>query len=77
MWDIPGPGIEPWCPALAGGFLYHCAIREVPYSFLDHLVSGLVMIAFAWLWTVSFHPALEQRSSVSDYWGRGMGWGGA
>ena len=21
MWDLPGPGIEPVCPALAGGFL--------------------------------------------------------
>ena len=41
-----------WTLALAGGFLYHCTIREVPYSFLDHLVSGLVVIAFAWLGTV-------------------------
>ena len=21
MWDLPGPGIEPMCPALTGGFL--------------------------------------------------------
>ena len=21
MWDLPGPGLEPVCPALAGGFL--------------------------------------------------------
>ena len=21
MWDLPGPGLEPMCPALAGGFL--------------------------------------------------------
>lgn len=47
MWGTPGPEIEPLGPALAGGFLHHCAIREVPYAFLDHLVSGLVVIAFA------------------------------
>ena len=42
MWDLPGPGLEPVSPALAGGFLTtappgkpgrwilnHCATREV------------------------------------------------
>ena len=28
MWDLPGPGIEPVSPALAGGFL--TTVREVP-----------------------------------------------
>ena len=23
MWDLPGPGIEPMSPALAGGFFNH------------------------------------------------------
>ena len=30
MWNLPGPGIEPVSPALAGGFFIHCATREVP-----------------------------------------------
>ena len=35
MWNLPGPGIEPVSAALAGGFLTHCATREVPeYVFL-------------------------------------------
>ena len=31
MWDLPGPGLEPVSPALAGGFL---ATREVPHMVL-------------------------------------------
>ena len=30
MWNLPGPGLEPVSPALTGGFLNHCATREVP-----------------------------------------------
>ena len=30
MWTLPGPGIEPVSPALAGRFFIHCATREVP-----------------------------------------------
>ena len=34
MWDLPGPGIEPVSPALAGGFFFfffnHWVIREAP-----------------------------------------------
>ena len=31
-WDLPGPGLEPVSPALAGGFTgrWHCTNREVP-----------------------------------------------
>ena len=29
VWDLPGPGIEPMSPALAGRFFNHWAIREV------------------------------------------------
>ena len=28
MWDLPGPGLEPMSPALAGVFLNHCTTRE-------------------------------------------------
>ena len=34
MWDLPGPGLKPVSPALAGGFLTHCATREVPKFYL-------------------------------------------
>ena len=29
MWDLPGPGLEPVSPVLAGGFFNHCTTREV------------------------------------------------
>ena len=32
MWDLPGPGLKPMSPALAGGILHHCTTREVPRS---------------------------------------------
>ena len=31
MWNLPGPGIEPVSPALAGGSPIHCTTREVYY----------------------------------------------
>ena len=50
MWDLPGPGVEPVSPVLAGGFLTtappgkpsrqilnHCAKREAPTSLLFDL----------------------------------------
>ena len=36
MWDLPGPGIEPVSPALAGA-LNHCATREAPKYFKNVL----------------------------------------
>ena len=35
MWDLPGPGIEPVSPSLAGGFLTTVPPREVPLLFLN------------------------------------------
>ena len=29
MWDLPGPGLEPGSPALAGGFLTTVLVKEV------------------------------------------------
>ena len=30
MWDLPGPGIEPFVPCVGRWILNHCATREVP-----------------------------------------------
>ena len=32
MWDLPGPGLEPVCPALAGGFLTTAPPGKSPAS---------------------------------------------
>ena len=39
MWDLPGPGLEPMSPTLAGGFLTTApATKEVLVSdFLNHM----------------------------------------
>ena len=34
MWDLPGPGLEPMCPALAGGFLTTVPPGK-PYKFIS------------------------------------------
>ena len=40
MWDLPRPGFEPVSPALAGGFVNHCATREV--LFVDFLMMAVL-----------------------------------
>ena len=35
MWDLPGPGIEPVSPALAGGFLTTAPPGKSPTSYVD------------------------------------------
>ena len=41
MWDLPGPGIEPVSPALAGGFLTTAPPEKSPltYFFIHHVYS--------------------------------------
>ena len=33
LWNLPGPGIEPMCPALAGGFLSPEPLSKVHRDF--------------------------------------------
>ena len=43
MWDLPGPGLEPVFPALAGGFLTTVPPRKsLPYVFNCQISSGLL-----------------------------------
>ena len=45
MWNLPGPGIEPMSPTLAGGFLSTGTIREVQESgFEPSLNPGFVTL---------------------------------
>ena len=52
MWDLPGPGIEPVSPALAGGFLSTVPPGKPPkivfffndtyaYYFIDHAIQHM------------------------------------
>ena len=38
MWDLPGPGLEPVSPELAGGFLTTAPPGKPARSFLTHLL---------------------------------------
>ena len=35
MWDLPGPGMEPMSPALAGGFFTHESPRKLHFLVFD------------------------------------------
>ena len=49
MWDLPGPGLEPMSPALAGGFLTTAPpgkpLRRILYYWTTREVPRLVFIA--------------------------------
>ena len=38
MWDLPGPGLEPMSPALAGGFLTIVPPGQSKFDYLDELL---------------------------------------
>ena len=42
MWDLPGPGLEPVSPALAGGFLTTASLGKPFFSFFKHLYWSIV-----------------------------------
>ena len=44
MWDLPGPGMEPVSPALAGGFLTtEPPGKPSPFSFIQLSIKGLLL----------------------------------
>ena len=48
MWDLPGPGIEPVFPALAGGFLTTVPPGKPSFLFIDKLHSTI------WIYHILF-----------------------
>ena len=54
MQDLPGPGMEPGSPALAGGFL-SCPTREAPDYFLS-INSSVGGQGVTWAWTLNSLP---------------------
>ena len=43
MWDLPGPGIEPVSPALAGGFLTTAPPGKPESSYLLEILTEILM----------------------------------
>ena len=46
MWDLPGPGIEPVSPALAGGFLTTAPPGKPPFIFIFYFLFLKIFIYF-------------------------------
>ena len=40
MWDLPGPGLEPVSPALAGGFLTTVPPEKSTSGFFNEEIAG-------------------------------------
>ena len=61
MWDLPGPGVEPASPALAGGFL----TTEPPGKSLTPLLLWVfgVLLALGLTTHPLFHPQLQQTEA--------------
>ena len=53
MWDLPGPGLKPVSPALAGGFPNHCATREASDFLKILFIFGCVLGLCCCTWAFS------------------------
>ena len=48
MWDLPGPGLEPMSPALAGGFLTTAPPGKPPNLLFISIDLPIPDIAYEW-----------------------------
>ena len=59
MWDLPGPGLKPVSPALAGGFLTTVPPGKSSYGFLNfrdlNLCAFYITLEFIGLEKTCFH----------------------
>ena len=56
MWDLPGPGLEPGSPALAGGFLTTAPPGKSSTDFLIELFGFLLLIYMSSLYILDIKP---------------------
>ena len=61
MWDLPGPGLEPVSPALAGGFL----TTEPPGKPQKSFISRMWLAFLAYISVGQFWPTSRQHYKVS------------
>ena len=64
MWDLPGPGLEPVSPALAGGFLT-TATREVPLAHFFFKIFYLLFIYYFYFWLCWVSASVRGPSPVA------------
>ena len=63
MWDLPGPGLEPVSPALAGGFLT-TAPPGKPHKLFVFLVGSIRSVSYG---KTGFTYEKEILSNYKDY----------
>ena len=71
MWDLPGPGLEPMSPALAGGFFFFLFNFLIYYLFIIFIFgcvgSSFLCEGFLQLWRVG--ATLHRGARASHYRG--------
>ena len=81
MWDLPGPGIEPVSPALAGKFLTTAPPGKSPSSFLGKPISNLTglqksylqLLRYVCVCSSSFTDLKAERPTTDIKLWRGLG----
>ena len=76
MWDLPGPGIEPVCPALQV-ILNHCTTREVPLSFKLKAQSEKIKKLYLPIIGHAYHVSSLLEYKVPGTLSKGQGLNGA
>ena len=65
LWDLPGPGLQPFSPALAGGFLTTASPGKSPtFSYLDCCDSHLLVPLQSW---IRSGPSSAQKPSMTPH----------
>ena len=70
MWDLPGPGLQPVSPALAGGFLTTVPRGKPPY-FLDmyqNICGWNHLICFKMVWEEEVSVAIDEARLTMSWW---------
>ena len=63
MWDLPGPGLEPVSPALAGGFLTTAPPERSQTQLLYDVESCMER---GWMKMSSYHRAVDHTSQFAQ-----------
>ena len=72
MWDLPGPGLEPVSPVLAGGFLTTVPPRKSLFlgSFSRHMISDVWVLAGCYLIFCSWLLVFGFLEASDNFWQR-------
>ena len=64
MWDLPGPGLEPVSPTLAGGFLTTAPPGKLPFKFYEYILH-IWTSQLKWLLVIPRSAGLSERKQLT------------